>query len=204
MDVDPTHHHVILENEHVRVFEVLAAPGATSPMHAHLPSVMVSVGKARANMTRPDGTSYIFDVNPGVDWLDKAEHSWKLLSGQLHVIGVEVKAAARGETPAALKRSLIDAVSVDPTQHHVILENDHVRVVEVLAAPGAMSPMHAHPPTVLISLNKARFRVTEPHGASFIFDLNPAQVLWVDDLKHSWQLLAGQAHVIAVEMKAAR
>ncbi len=64
--------------------------------------------------------------------------------------------------------------------------------------------MHAHPPTVLISLNKARFRVTEPHGASFIFDLNPAQVLWVDELKHSWELLAGQAHVIAVEVKAAR
>lgn len=46
MDVDPTHHHVILENDHVRVFEALGAPGATSPMHAHPPSVMVSVGKA--------------------------------------------------------------------------------------------------------------------------------------------------------------
>lgn len=92
--VDPTHHNVTLENEHVRVFEVLASAGAKSPMHAHSPFVLVSLSKARLRMTMPDGSKAILDLNPGQAlWLENAEHSWELLAGQLHVIGVEVKAA---------------------------------------------------------------------------------------------------------------
>jgi hypothetical protein len=53
-----------MENDRVRVFEVLAAPGDKSPMHTHAPLVAVSLGKARLRMTTPDGKSSIFDVNP--------------------------------------------------------------------------------------------------------------------------------------------
>lgn len=94
-----------------------------------------------------------------------------------------------------------DAVAVDPTHHHVILENDRVRVFEVVANPGARSPMHTHPPLVLISMGKARLRMTTPDGESSIFDLNPGQVLWLENVEHSWELLAGQPHVFAVEIK---
>lgn len=94
-----------------------------------------------------------------------------------------------------------DAVAVDPTHHHVILENDRVRVFEALASPGAKSPMHTHPPFVLVSLGKARMRMTMANGETTIFDLNPGQVLWLENAEHSWELLAGQAHVIAVEVK---
>lgn len=97
-----------------------------------------------------------------------------------------------------------DPVLVDPTHHHVTLENEHVRVFEVLAAPGAKSPMHSHAPFVLVSLSKARLRMTLPDGSKSIFDLNPGQALWLENAEHSWELLAGQLHVIAVEVKAAR
>jgi quercetin dioxygenase-like cupin family protein len=203
--VDPTHHHVILENDHVRVFEVLAAPGARSPMHTHAPTVVVSLSKARASMTGPDGATVIFDLNPAqVLWLENAEHSWNLLSGQVHVIGVEVKAAQRGDTPTVLPQDPRDAVAVDPTHHQVILENDYVRVLEALVAPGAKSPMHTHPPLLAISLSKARLNMTGPDGATVIFDLNPAQVFWIENAEHSWEMLSGQAHVIGVEVKSAR
>ena len=97
-----------------------------------------------------------------------------------------------------------DAVAVDPTPHHVIMENDRVRVFEVLAKPGDKSPMHTHPPLVAVSLTKARLRVTTPDGKSSIFDLNPAQALWMENVQHSWELLAGEVHIIAVEVKAGR
>lgn len=109
-----------------------------------------------------------------------------------------------GGARAVTGQSSRDAVAVDPTHHHVIMENDHVRVFEVLAAPGAKSPMHTHVPLVVISLSKARLRMTAPDGSKSIFDLNPAQVLWFENVEHSWELLAGQVHVIAVEVKAAR
>ena len=56
-----------------------------------------------------------------------------------------------GGAASAVGQDARDAVALDPTHHHVILENDHVRIFEVLAAPGDTSPMHTHPPLVLVS-----------------------------------------------------
>jgi sugar/nucleoside kinase (ribokinase family) len=201
--VDPTRHHVILENDHVRVFEALASPGTATVMHTHPPFVGVSLSKARLRMAGPDGAPFIFDLNPGqVFWMEDAKpHEWELLAGQVHVIAVEPKGAVPGET-RPLTPGRRDAVAVDPTLHHVILENDHVRVFEALASPGAATIMHTHPPFVGVSLSKARLRMAGPDGARFIFDLNPGQVFWMEDAEHEWELLAGQVHVIAMEPKA--
>ena len=87
---------------------------------------------------------------------------------------------------SALTQSSKDAVAVDPTHHHVVMENPRVRVVEVLAAPGDKSPMHTHPPLVAVSLGKARLRMTTPDGKISIFDLHPGQVLWMENVEHSW------------------
>ena len=97
-----------------------------------------------------------------------------------------------------------DAVAVDPTHHHVIMENDRVRVFEVLAKPGDTSAMHTHPPLVLISLGTARVKMTTPDGKSSLLDLHPAQTLWLENVEHSWELLAGQIHLVAVEVKACK
>ncbi|HKY60553.1 MAG TPA: hypothetical protein VJP59_06025 [Gemmatimonadota bacterium] len=203
--LDPTHHHVILENDDVRIFEVLGAPGDTSPMHTHPPLVVVSLDKARLRVKTPDGSSSIFDLNPGqVLWFENVEHSWELLSGQLHLLAVEVKAARGGQAPAAIAPLEREAVVVDPTHHHVVLENDHVRVFEALAAPGATSPMHAHPPTAIISREAVRMRIALPDGSSSILDLHPAQAIWIEDVEHSWEVLSGQLHAFGVEVNAAR
>jgi aspartokinase-like uncharacterized kinase len=38
----------------------------------------------------------MLDTFPGqVLWMDTAEHSWEILSGDIHVIAVEVKSAQR-------------------------------------------------------------------------------------------------------------
>ena len=97
-----------------------------------------------------------------------------------------------------------DAVAVDPEVHHVVLENEHVRVFEGLAAPGATSPMHTHPPFLLVSIDTARLKLTLPGGETAIVDLKPGQVIWLDGAEHAWELLAGRLHAIGVEVKAAR
>lgn len=205
ISVDPHHHHVVFENDHVRVFEVLASPGAVSPMHSHLPTVFISAGKARLSMDTPEGSGNIFNLNHAeIFWLDGVEHSWELLSGKLHVFGVEIKSAASNQVPEPASLDSGDAVALDPTHHHVLFENDHVRVLEVLAAPGAASPMHNHPALVGISLDKVRSNMSTPDGTSFVFDLHPGQVFWFDEAEHDWEVFAGQIHVVAVEVKSAR
>ncbi|HEY4682094.1 MAG TPA: hypothetical protein VIH17_02465 [Candidatus Acidoferrales bacterium] len=98
-----------------------------------------------------------------------------------------------------------DSTIVDPDVHQVVLENDHIRVLEARAAPGWKSPMHTHPPLVLVSIGSARVKLKTPEGQTQIVDFRPGTVLWRDKpVEHSWELLAGNLHVVAVEVKAAQ
>ena len=97
-----------------------------------------------------------------------------------------------------------DATIVDPDVHQVVFENDHVRVLEARAAHGYKSPMHSHPPLLLVSIGSARVKFTFPDGTKKILDLRPGMVLWLDGVEHSWELLAGELHVVGVEVKSAQ
>lgn len=97
-----------------------------------------------------------------------------------------------------------DSTIADPDVHQVVLENDHVRVLRALASEGYKSPMHSHPPLLIVSLGTARVRLTLPDGKKPILDLSPGQVIWIDGTEHSWELLAGEINVVAVEVKAAK
>lgn len=97
-----------------------------------------------------------------------------------------------------------DATVADPDVHQVVLENEHIRVLQALAPAGAKSPMHSHPPLLIVSLGTARVRVTDPGGERQILDLRPGTLLWIDGVEHSWELLAGELNVVAVEVKSAK
>ena len=117
--------------------------------------------------------------------------------------------ASPGLAPAAEKESSVaaeiqDATIAAPEAHAVVMENEHVRVISGLASPGHKSPMHSHPPLVLISLDTARIKVTNSDGTEVIVNLRPGTVLWSDGAEHSWELLAGEINVIAVEVKSAK
>ena len=105
---------------------------------------------------------------------------------------------------AAAPQASRDAVLVDPDHHHVVLENDRYRVYENIASLGARSPMHTHPPVVVVGVEKARLRMTAPDGKQSILDINPGQVLYLENAEHAWEVVAGQLHIVAVEAKPAR
>jgi hypothetical protein len=206
--IDPKVHNVLFENDHVRVFEARASMPAASPMHSHPPIVFIGVETGRVKMGLPDGKKTMFDVYPGqVFWAgDGLEHSWELISGKVRVIAVEVKSAQKrtsGALPAVTRKSN-DAVAVDPDVHHVLLENDHVRVFDARAAKGRKSPMHSHLPFVFVSLGTARLNLTLPDGKNALLDTNPGQVMWLENAAHSWEILSGELHVIGVEVKSAQ
>jgi quercetin dioxygenase-like cupin family protein len=206
--IDPKVHNVLFENDHVRVFEARASHPVASPMHSHPPLVFIGVETGRVKMGLPDGKKTMFDVYPGqVFWAgDGLEHSWELISGKVRVIAVEVKSVlkpAAGAQPAVTRKGN-DAVAADPDVHHVLLENDHVRVFDARAAKGRKSPMHSHPPFTFVSLGTARMNLTLPDGKNLIFDTYPGQVIWMENAEHSWEILSGEAHVIGVEVKSAQ
>ena len=204
--IDPAHHQVVFENDHVRVIRGMVSPGDRSPMHTHPPTLLVSLGTSRLRMTDPKGANSFFDLTPGqVLWLgDGGEHSWQMLAGQLHIIGIEVKAAARGTPPAAVTLPATDAVKVDPVVHQVLVDNPYVRVLEGLAGAGRKSPLHSHSHSLaLVSLGRVRLNLTGPDGNGSLVDLHPGQVIWIDAGSHSWEIISGVHNVIAVEVKSA-
>jgi hypothetical protein len=57
---------------------------------------------------------------------------------------------------------------------------------------------------VLISLGGGRFRIKGPDGKAQVLDFNPGMVIWRGEaVEHSWEMLSGDAHIIAVEVKSA-
>ena len=97
-----------------------------------------------------------------------------------------------------------DATVIDPDVHQVVLENDHIRVIRAQAGAGRKSPMHSHPPLLLVGIGNARVKFGYPDGKSQIFDIQPGTVVWSEGGDHSWELLAGQVNVVAVEVKSAK
>lgn len=119
---------------------------------------------------------------------------WMLAAMAGSCLGTGAMAADRAE----------DAVMSDPDSHVVVFENEHVRVIENFSGFGkSSSPMHSHNSMVLVSLDKVRLKMTVPGDAPFILDLRPGQVLWLENSEHSWEILAGQLHVVAIEVKSA-
>ena len=45
-----------------------------------------------------------------------------------------------------------DAVKVDPQHYKVLIDNASVRVLKITYSPGAKSPMHSHPDSMLVAL----------------------------------------------------
>jgi len=58
-----------------------------------------------------------------------------------------------------------DAVIAAPDSHKVLLENDNVRVVEVVVLPGQKEPMHTHAwPSVMIVDSSTNIRYYDESG----------------------------------------
>lgn len=96
-----------------------------------------------------------------------------------------------------------DATVLDPDYHKVVLENEHVRVLESRASPGAKSHMHSHPPRIIVSMSAARLKAAFPDGKVQIWDLHPQELLWMPADAHQWEVLAGEIGAYVIEVKSA-
>jgi mannose-6-phosphate isomerase-like protein (cupin superfamily) len=73
----------------------------------------------------------------------------------------------------------LDGVAIAPGNHHVLFENEEVRVIEITIAAGETTPLHTHAsPTVLYTLSGSQFVRRDERGAT-MFDsrADPAFVM---------------------------
>ena len=103
-----------------------------------------------------------------------------------------------------------DAVTAAPGNHHVLLENDQVRVLDVVVPPHTKEPVHAHcSPSVLYILEASAFIDHDANGKLLLdtrelkTPLTFPMTMWKGpEAPHSVENLSDKPlHLIRVELK---
>ena len=95
-----------------------------------------------------------------------------------------------------------DAVKVAPEHYTVLLENDHVRVLEVKIKPGETEAMHTHPATVHIEMVPTKVKIGYPDGKSVELEGKKGEAIWVGPVKHTVENIGDtEIHAYIIELK---
>jgi hypothetical protein len=96
---------------------------------------------------------------------------------------------------------MIDPVITDPSLYRVVWENDRVRILEYLDAPGDATHPHTHPDSVIVRLSAFK-RVIVSGGREVPLELDAGQVRWLDAQDHQSRNVGDTAsHSIFIELK---
>jgi quercetin dioxygenase-like cupin family protein len=95
-----------------------------------------------------------------------------------------------------------DLAKVMPNDVKVLIDNERVRVLEVLHKPGVSEPMHSHPDYVAVYMSATRVKVTTPDGKTVEKDRKAGEVAWSGPTTHALENIGtGNQHVIVIELK---
>ena len=109
---------------------------------------------------------------------------------------------AAGQAPAG-RITAIDAVLVSPDRFKVLLENEHVRVIEYALLPGERDQWHTHPPKVSYVVTGGTLRITTEDGQSFLTEEKAGSATWMDALGRHYAQNVGKTpvRIVPVEVK---
>jgi quercetin dioxygenase-like cupin family protein len=95
-----------------------------------------------------------------------------------------------------------DPVKVAPNNFKVLLDNEHVRVLEFRSKAGEKIPMHSHPAYTIYSFVTGKSKYTSPTGETSERDSQAGQAVWRDAESHASEFMGpGDAHSLLIEMK---
>jgi quercetin dioxygenase-like cupin family protein len=115
--------------------------------------------------------------------------------------------AALGIPAAPASARAQDPAKINPRSYKVVLENEHVRVLEYLAKPGlgvCGVGRHSHPNHVTIALSGGRVKQRAEDGSVRIADAEPGKVFWAPAEVHEVENISGRnmrAYMIEIKDK---
>ena len=97
---------------------------------------------------------------------------------------------------------ILDPVKLDPKYHTVDFENDRVRILRTVLEPHIKSPMHEHPPYVVVYITELHTTMALSDGKLVDNIRRKGEVAWRDAMKHSTENVGNRtAMEIQVELK---
>ncbi len=88
------------------------------------------------------------------------------------------------------------AVEVAPDVYKLVFENERLRLLEVLMAPGAKTDLHSHPNYLVYALSDGKVQLADASGQSGEVDIAQGDTMWREAEEHS------AANVGSAEMRA--
>lgn len=104
---------------------------------------------------------------------------------------------------AQSRSTATDPVLVSPTMYTVLLENEHVRVVEYQIDPGEKDNWHTHPAKASYVVSGGSLRITTEDGESFIVDEEEGSSTWFGTVGRHYGQNVGKTtvRIVFVEIK---
>lgn len=94
-----------------------------------------------------------------------------------------------------------DPVTTNPELYRVILENEHVRVLEYADEPGDRTQPHVHPDSVMYTLTSFRRRLVSA-GREAVVEMPAGTARWLPAQEHSGENIGEtETRVLFVELK---
>ena len=98
----------------------------------------------------------------------------------------------------------LDPVATNPEHYRVLFENEVVRVLEYVDAPGDRTTPHDHPDSVMVTLSGFQRRLYAADGRSRDVEMPGGHVGWLPAQRHSGHNVGDtETRVIFVELLAA-
>ena len=97
-----------------------------------------------------------------------------------------------------------DPTEVSPENYNVLLENEHVRIVEYVINPGEKDAWHTHPPKASYIVSGGKLRITPEGADSFVVQEDPGNATWMGALGRHFGENVGTTpvHIVLVEIKS--
>lgn len=95
-----------------------------------------------------------------------------------------------------------DVVKVSPKTYQVLLENEHVRVLDVHQKAGEKVAMHSHPASVLYFLTDGKLKITYSDGRTEVRTVKAGTSVWNEAVTHAVENVgANEFREVHVELK---
>jgi quercetin dioxygenase-like cupin family protein len=171
-------HRLVLKNEYVRVFEITLPPGDATLWHVHLhDGVVVDLSDATIEDQPEHGEVETIrlrrgDVAYGATPSARTHRVRNVGETTFHIVYIELL------TPPDVSTDRTDAAGPDP---RVVLENDRVRALRRILAPGESTPMHTHEARGAgVPVTSGRLEISTPEGAARSVELKVGGVQWIE------------------------
>jgi len=195
---------VKIENDAVRVLNVVDQPHTPSALHRHeLNRVMIYLSAGDLMVRYQDGHVDAQHWKAGqVAWSPAGgmHISENVSANPLHIIEVELKKAP---SKAPRRDPKLDPVAIDPAHNVLLFENAQVRVFRSSREAGGTEMMHEHAGTgrVGVFLTDLNATVKLKDGSSSASNVKAGDVSWSGPVVHATTNLGpGKLEMIVVEV----